>query len=96
MGEVIFLDYGQGQIADVATRLLNSAQQDDVACLILTEIDMDGNVSYSRAGTIVNGIAALKLIGSMEHHKQYILKKLDEVMALATEFREDENEEEEE
>lgn len=95
MGEVIFLDQEQDQIVEVAKRLLNSAQQNEVSCIILTEVDADGNVAYSRAGTILSGVDALKLVGSMEHHKQYILRKLDEVMAFATEFKEDEEEEEE-
>jgi iron uptake system EfeUOB component EfeO/EfeM len=90
MGEVIFLDHGQNEIVKIATRLLNDAQQDDVACVIMTEIDSDGSVSYSRAGTINNGIDALKLIGAMEHHKEYLMRKMNEIMAAATEFREEE------
>lgn len=96
MGDVIFLDQEQDQIVEVAKRLLNSAQQNDVSCIILTEVDAEGNIAYSRAGAILSGVDALKLVGSMEHHKQYILRKLDEVMALATEFNENEDEDEDE
>lgn len=83
MGEVIYLDRGQSEIVSAVESLLDRAQQDDVECIILTEISAEGVLSYSRAGTILTAEDALKLIGSLEHHKAYLMGKLNEQVDAA-------------
>ena len=96
MGEVIYLDHRQSEIVNVVENLFNKAQQAEVDCILLTVINSEGEITYSRAGKILHAEDVLKLIGSMEHHKDYLMEKLKQHIALDEFETEEEAEEEEE
>ncbi|HKJ73715.1 MAG TPA: hypothetical protein VKA19_06315 [Alphaproteobacteria bacterium] len=80
MAEVIHLEPTKNDTVEILRDALARAERGEIACLLMTEVSDSGSVFYSRSGKVADGEGMLKLIGSVEHHKNHLIERLNQFL----------------
>lgn len=74
MAEIIYLDASRADVADLMRRLNAAHVKGNLSAMMLTHWDKDGHMHFSLVGDMtVEGGQILTVVGSMEHHKYFLM-----------------------
>ncbi|HKJ73746.1 MAG TPA: hypothetical protein VKA19_06475 [Alphaproteobacteria bacterium] len=80
MAEIIHLEPSKNDTVEILRDALARAERGEIACLVMTEMSDSGSMFYSRSGKVLDGEGMLKLIGSLEHHKDHLIRRLNQFL----------------
>jgi hypothetical protein len=73
MGDLVYLTRGAADVAEMMEMLKKTHKEGRLQAVIMTHWTTDGEIRFTSVGDMDSGQAVMEAIGTMEHHKNFIL-----------------------